>query len=64
MKTYTVTFREWMYQEKEITVNADSRDDALTLAREEMYCPSDENRQTEWYSSKFKDLKPKIRLTK
>ena len=64
MKTYDVTFREWVYQEKEITVKASSREEALILADEQLGCPDDENRDAEWYGSKFKPLKPKIRIGK
>jgi hypothetical protein len=63
MKTYRVTFREWMYQEKEIIVSADSKDQAIELARDEMFCPKlTENNLAEWYGSKFRELKPKTRI--
>jgi hypothetical protein len=59
MKVYKVTFREWMYQEKEIIVEADTRTEALQLAEIEQHCSKDE-----WYGSKFKTLKPKISRAK
>lgn len=65
MKTYRVTFREWMYQEKEIEVIASSKKEAIDLADEEMLCPQEYvNEEAEWYSSKFKILKPKVRVKK
>ena len=62
MKTYAVTFREWMYQEKTMIVDAESKEEAVTKADEEMYCTSDKNKHAEWYGSEFKTLKPKVRI--
>lgn len=45
MKTYTVTFREWMYQEKKIIVDADTKQEAVKLADEELHILADERNQ-------------------
>lgn len=62
MKKYKVTFREWVYQEKEVTVEAPNRAIAHIVGREEMINPSYENREAEFLPVEYKALKPKIRI--
>lgn len=64
MKTYKVTLRESVYQEKEIIVKAYSKEEAVKLAEDLSINPDDENRTAEWWYVTCLTLKPKVRIAK